>query len=110
MVLKDQMLLDLDVFFNVDEFASVVTYRPATGDPVQIKAVFDTDRQRRDSGADQAWLYVKKADVPSPSYRDTFVIDGEEWKIQQRPGQGRVVFPAGGAWQIRITAREAYGR
>jgi hypothetical protein len=109
MSLKDQMLLDLDVFFNLEEFACEAAYRPAAGGTSQVTAVFDPD-QKAGRGADQAWIHVKKSEVPAPSYRDTFVVDGREWKILQEPGQGSVVVPEGGAWRIRVTAREGFSR
>lgn len=110
MPLKDQMLLDLDVFFNLDEFARETAYRPASGGEFPVTAVFDADPKAAARGADQAWLYVRKSEVPAPAYRDTFVLDGREWKIVQEPGQGNVVIPQGGAWRIRVTAREGFSR
>lgn len=68
MSLKDA-IMDVNWFLNVDEFAEEVTYTPADGDPVVIKAV--VVRQEINSGGEnasrtlrnQAELFVSVADV-----------------------------------------------
>jgi len=78
MSFASQILVDLSVFFNADEFADSVTYNGAA-----LSAVFIPDEENRmqlKADASQAYLIVKVSDLASaPAYRDVIVINGNTW-------------------------------
>ncbi|EMS79207.1 head-tail joining protein [Desulfotignum phosphitoxidans] len=105
---KEQMQLDLDVFFDTSEFATSVVYTPASGgDAVTVPAIVDYGATgRMDEGKESdgyvwrlmcakgvrpdfdrgrvretALVKVRKDQIPAPGYRDTFTIDGEVWTV-----------------------------
>lgn len=105
---KEQMRRDLDVFFDTDVFAEPVVYTPAAGgEAVTVPAIIDYGATgRMDEGKEgdgyvwrlmcakgerpdfdrgrvreTALVEVRKDQVPSPQYRDTFTIDGEVWTV-----------------------------
>lgn len=80
MTLAAQFITDLGVFFNVDEFAQVVTYNSATINAVEAYDELMPENERI-SIKRQKVLYVKASDVSSPAYRDTVVINGVTWHV-----------------------------
>ena len=85
MTLKQQMIADLDIFFNTDEFAEEITYTPAGGSATTITMIPDAQNAGIQSVApesDSMIIYVKTSDVPSPNYKDTFTINGEVWYLR----------------------------
>ncbi|RLB89189.1 MAG: hypothetical protein DRH26_12110 [Deltaproteobacteria bacterium] len=76
----DQLATDLAVFLNTDEFAQDVIYNDGNG-PVTIPAVVDFAADGVTPG-DQASILVKKSDVSSPDYRQTFTIDSVVWYVR----------------------------
>jgi len=75
----DQQATDLAVFLNTDEFAKDVLYNDGNG-PAAITAAVDFAADGIKPG-DQATILVKKSEVSSPDYRQTFTIDGSVWYI-----------------------------
>ena len=79
-----------------------VTYTPAGGDPVTIRA----DVTYGANLEDPAWkplgtrasatLGVKNADVPDPQYKDTVLIEGVAWTVL------RVLEGDGFTWKLEI--------
>lgn len=78
MTLKTDMLADMSVFFNTDEFADDATYNGSG-----ITAVLCSDSDGADSIGTTAMLFVKKSDVLAPAYGDTIVISGNTWRVDQ---------------------------
>lgn len=107
MTLADQLTTDLDVFFDLDEFAQTVTYDNGTT-PTSIKAVVDPWGAVRQSGSQSTVkkIMVKKADVPVPDYRHSFVIDGTTWYIKSDPDKGLDAVGDDQVWEIGIVTDE----
>lgn len=81
MTFKDDLLTDLDVFLNSDEFAEIVTYKGAA-----IRGVFDDAFQV--SAPDglgiettQPQVVVKSADVAGMAHGDTMTIKTVVYKV-----------------------------
>ena len=91
MTLSAQMLADLSVFFNTDDFAITVTHKtpgakynttfPAIFDRTQDLAGFDLYQSQCDLGV----LTMKLSDVPSATYGrgDLYQIAGVTWRCEQ---------------------------
>lgn len=77
---QEQMLADMDVWFNSDEFAEAVVYNDGIS-PVSILGVVDYGGATKQQ-ATAATITVKKTDVPAPEYRHTFTISGQVWTIK----------------------------
>ena len=107
---KEQMVVDLQVFFNLDEFARTVTYHDgamgAAGIEVPAVVTFGARRQDGRTGdAEYGLIQVKRADVPDPQYRHWFIIDGKTFYIA-RDGKNPIVAVDELTWEIKITADE----
>jgi len=81
MTLKDQMTSDLSVFFNTDEFAENVVYTAKDEFPVTIPVIpaDEEDIVGTESSVEEMRIEVKASDVPDPTYRDTFEVEGVTW-------------------------------
>lgn len=107
MTLKEQMNLDLDVFFNTGDFAVMVTYIPGDGSgALVIPAVIDFSPAASGVPADQAMMYVRESDVDAPAYRDTVMVDGLEWRVHLGPGSR--IRKMGGVWALALTRDERF--
>lgn len=83
MTLKDQLPLDLPVFFDEDEFAKSVDYGTP---PVPIIAIVDFGEDLSISGKmakTAGSLIIKASDVPAPKFGDKVVIDTIDWTIEK---------------------------
>lgn len=83
MTLKEDMVEDLDMFFNLDEFAETITYNG-----VEIPAVVDFGEHPYEHGdalRDRAVIYVKVSDVAAPDYQDAVTIRGDAWTVRKVP-------------------------
>jgi len=76
--LAEQMAADLDILFNLDDFAQAVTYD--NGTELSILAIVDREAIGGQN-AEGASVTVKRSDVAAPSYRDKFTIGGEVWRV-----------------------------
>ncbi len=80
MTLKSQILSDLPVFFNTDDFAETITYNG-----VSIKAIVDYGEYYGDEtgrrNAARANITVRHSDVSTPAYDDSVIIDGTTWRV-----------------------------
>ena len=86
MTLKTQMIEDMDIFYNEDEFAEEVAYTPLGGAQVIIPAIIDRDYPFqepyvRGPNTALAMISVKKTDVPNPQYGDTYAFDSQDWEF-----------------------------
>jgi hypothetical protein len=82
----DQLDADVTAFLNPDEFGQAVTYTPFGGSPVStvvVTAMGEDLEEGPTSIRAAARLFVSVADVPSPAYKDTVLIDGETWTVQR---------------------------
>ena len=91
MTLKTQMTSDLSIFFNTDEFAESVTYTPKGGAGSTISAIVERndpfqEPYIRGEKTATALIQVKKADVASPQYGDTFTFDSQTWEFDPMRG------------------------
>lgn len=80
MTLAAQLTTDLGVFFNVNEFAQVVTYNSVIINAVESYAELMPENERI-SIKRQKIIYVKASDVAAPAYRDTVIINGVTWHV-----------------------------
>ena len=84
MSLKEQMLADRRIFYNGDDFCETILYNTQTTS-AEILAFVDREENIAktigDGQAILATLYVQKADVESPSYKDSVVFDGFTWTV-----------------------------
>lgn len=102
MTLKTQILADLPVFFNVDEFAESVTYTPKGAAAKTVTICFGAEDPAAQTPAppgDAMVILVKYADAAAPTTGDTFLIDGVTWNLSGIVSGG----PEAGIWQIRVT-------
>ena len=105
MTFKQQMIADLDIFFNTDEFAENITYTPAGGSPASVSAILGDENaaiQDPVPAGDTMRIYVKAGEVPSPNYKDTFTIGGEVWYLRANLSGGA----NDGIWQLEISRSE----
>lgn len=84
--LKTQIASDLSIFFNIDEFAEIVSYIPKGGAAVDITAIVSRDNPFQEPyvrGEDTATceIEVLASEVPTPQYGDTFTFGGETWEF-----------------------------
>ena len=91
MTLKTQMTTDLAVFFNTDEFAENVTYTPTGGEAATIPAIVERDDPFQEAyvrGEETATcqIHVKKSDVATPQFGDTFAFDSQTWELDPSRG------------------------
>lgn len=87
--LKEQILSDLDIIFNTDEFADNATYTSKDGTiiskAIKIIVDFGADLSRTEYGsADFVQIRVKKSDIPNPSVYDTLILNGITYTVRQR--------------------------
>ena len=86
MTLKTQMLADMPIFFNEDEFAEEVLYTPLGGAQVPVAGIVDRDHDLQEPyvrGPDTAGALVsfQNSEVPTPKYGDIFVFDSQTWEM-----------------------------
>ena len=83
MNLKDQMIIDLDVFFNIDEFSDLIDW---DNDQV-IAQVWDVESGQADyeelgAGYEQKVVCVKQADInQKPAARDEIRLNTDPSKV-----------------------------
>jgi hypothetical protein len=96
MTLRDQILLDADyAWFDLDGLAQEVVYTvAATGASQTIAALVtygeapSADRVASHFVRDGLTAIVQAADVASPAPGDTVMVDGQDWKVRRRAGNG----------------------
>ena len=96
----DDLEQDLEVFFNEDEFADQVTYKPKVGDQVQTQAIIiyeenQTEDQR--GNHTKAEIELKRSDVATPNYGDLIEIDSVDWRFIREVHRDR--------WVVRLEIR-----
>jgi len=102
MTLKTQMTSDLSAFFNVNEFAEIITYTPSGGAGVSITGILEeTDPSIMDVAppADSMVLHVLYSDVSDPQRGDTFTISSETWYLIENIGGGSHE----GIWKLLVS-------
>lgn len=79
---------DLNVIFNVDEFAQVVEYRRRDGlGDTEIRAIFDNETVPVDAGGyavvhqEQPRLTCRSVDLPNIDYGDEFIVSSVRYKV-----------------------------
>ncbi len=82
MALKDDILSDLDVFFDADEFAVPVTYNSLT-----FNGIYDNTFAEDDQGEIQVdtlnpQIMVKSSDVTSLAKGDTMTVNSIAYKVR----------------------------
>lgn len=103
MTFKAQLAADLAAFFHIDEFAETVTYNgntiiavPEIGESNAKGNTFDTGGK-----SDQAYFWVKVADVATPSPGDAIEFAGTTWIVS------RAVESDGAAHRLECAANES---
>jgi Phage Head-Tail Attachment. len=88
---------ELDVFFNVNDFAVAASYTLAGGETTTINGIFDNEYLGEESGAgvvfavSQPRFMVKTSDLPSGADEgDGLVVSGTDYlvKVIERDGTG----------------------
>ncbi len=104
MSFKTQMVSDLSVFFETDEFAESVTYTPYSGSAQTIDAIvqYGPDEAEKASMVyDIVKVRVKASDVSQPVYMDKITLsNGENWFAQQW------TYGVNQTWEIICTSEE----
>lgn len=89
MSLKDIMNDDLDIFFNTDDFAETVTYKPKFGASKEVVALVDllNEQEIYESGIGQGQYDVAhfelRASEVTPKKYDEISYNGKDWKIRK---------------------------
>lgn len=103
MSLKDAMVTDLSIFFNVNEFAEPVLYND-----IEITAIVEIGEDNakgntfsQQGSSDRAFFEVQESDVPSPQLGDTFTYRNKDWNY------AHTVNYAAGVYRIECTANES---
>lgn len=100
---RDMLAADLDaVFFNVNEFAELITYTPNGGAAKYINivpAAEDLAGQTPAPPGDTMVIMAKYSDIASPGRGDTFILNTVTWYFVELVGGGRME----GVWHIRIS-------
>ena len=92
MTLKEQMITDLAVFFNDDEFSEEITYTAKGESDATISAVVIRDAALQEPyvrGSETATceIIVKVSDVATPQHGDIFTLnDSEIWEFDPSSG------------------------
>lgn len=105
MSFKENIINDIDIFMNSEEFAEEGTYN---GQPITLipeigeqpgKGNFYTN----EGLAEIAYFWVKVSDVKKPKANDAIVHDGLTWRV------ARIVETSDGMHLIEATRKEAVG-
>lgn len=88
---KAQIITDLSVFFNLEEFAETVSYTASGQAAIDVTAIIirDTVFQEpyiRGPHTAHADLYIKKSEIAEPRFGDTFTADEEIWELDPSRG------------------------
>lgn len=94
MTLKEQMVTDMAVFFDSDEFADAATYVPVNWQPgdaeeVSCNVLVDHDVLIQGEGYDMnlatlgTTIMAKVADVGTLERGDTFEVGDDTWTVQR---------------------------
>jgi len=103
MSLSSEILSDLPVFTNTDEFGEEITF---AGETVNATLVADDLTPNLGLNSNQGLLFVAASDLSSvPEYRDIVVISGVTWYAFQDESD-RVYYEANGMYIINITNSE----
>jgi len=90
MTLKADILTDIDdVFYDIDEFAEVVSYTASGEDAASVTIIREEQDPSIMSDAppgDEMIIRVKTSEVADPQRGDTFVIDTETWYLKANLG------------------------
>jgi len=112
MIYADAKTYSLTKLFDTDINAKTATYSDGTTSidiPVTI-SYGDGNSGKLGRNADHASISVQKSDVPTPQYRDTFTIDGVEWKVFRDRATGLQVVGDESTWKIECQSKERYGQ
>ena len=95
MTLKTQIISDLPVFFDTDEFAETIVYTNSSSVDASISAIVSMDDPLqepyvRGESTATCTIEVKASDVPSPEYGETFTFGGYTWEFDPRIGVTRM--------------------
>jgi hypothetical protein len=85
MTFKAQLVTDLDVFYNTDEFAETVTYRPSGYTAVSIPAIIDYGKGFESEGSDSlntnATIRIRVSDIATVAPGDEVTIGAGSWRV-----------------------------
>lgn len=86
MTLAADLLTDLTVFFNSDEFAVSATYTPSGGSAKTIKVIWDKDDAAlMGMAGTRITCIAKTSDVSAAKPKETVAIGGTTYKIKEPP-------------------------
>ncbi len=88
MTFKDNVLEDLDIFLNLDDFAETVNYTDSSGVSKEAPAIFltKTDLLLENMNGTESSIpavLVKKRDLPDVRNGDVFTINGTIYTVIQ---------------------------
>lgn len=75
MNLKASMELDMDVFFNPEEFGTVATYAGGS-----INVLFDKEPDEQEESLINV-MRCKASDMPSIAHGEPVIVDGNTYKV-----------------------------
>jgi len=87
--LKAQAAADMDLLFSPTKtpWEETATYTPRGGAPIEISCFLSSDQDtfsrmedyERGENTAEIYVWIKKADVASPKWRDKLTLRGEDW-------------------------------
>lgn len=86
MALKDQLGTDLDVFFNLDDFAedAIYTDYQASSSDIVVIADFGKNLDEFQQNQKASAIFTVRADqVAEPKFNETITHNGTEWIIER---------------------------
>lgn len=97
MGIKDQIAADLEIFFNLDEFAEMHNINGRQLPAIVESAATRVRSNRKSENYDGIYggevvVYVRAADFPAvPSYGQTFRLDGKLYYVAECTNEGGVL-------------------
>lgn len=103
MTFKERLARNINVFFNLNEFAETVMYN---GNSIVVVPNLGSDLEDGNivgyhGTSARAIFYLKAVEVPIPRHGDILTYNGEDWTVVQ------VVYSKGGVHKIACTGRES---
>ena len=112
MALKDDLELDMAIFFDPDDFGATGDYTSRdAGETVEVRLLADygqvPGKDVGNTNATQATVHVPRSDLPSPArHGDLLEIDGVTWSVVKQAGGDKHIVTI----ELRRDARNRYNR
>ncbi len=83
MTFKDDLLNDLDIFFNDDEFAIEVTYNLVTFNGIYDNAFIEDQQGQIQIETLEPQIMVKTSDVTGLTHGETMTVNSVAYKVKE---------------------------